>query len=224
VTPDVGLPDDGLPDDGGLQDLFAPRPVLSSQTVFSGLIWDVVSDSVDLGEAGVVRREYVQHTGAVAVMAMDDDGRVLFVRQYRHPVGMELWELPAGLLDMAGESPLDAARRELAEEADLRAQRWDVLIDWFNSPGGMTEALRLYLARDVEEVPEAERHVREGEEHGMPVRWVPLDRARDDVLAGRVHNPGAVVGVLAAWAAREQGWVTLRSADAPWPEHPALRS
>jgi ADP-ribose pyrophosphatase len=206
-----------------LQDLFAPRTVTGRETVFSGMVWDVVRDTIDLGEAGVVRREYVQHTGAVAVLALDDDDRVLFIRQYRHPVGMELWELPAGLLDVAGEPPVEAARRELAEEADLRAGRWDVLIDWFNSPGGMTEALRLFLARDVSYLPEHERHVREAEEHGMPARWVPLDQARDDVLAGRVHNPGAVVGVLAAHAARELGWSTLRPADAPWPEHPALR-
>ena len=206
-----------------LQDEFAPRRVTEHETVFTGMVWDVVRDTVDLGEAGLVRREYVEHTGAVGVLALDDDDRVLFIRQYRHPVRMELWELPAGLLDIHGEPPLEAARRELAEEADLLAERWDVLIDWFNSPGGMTEALRLYLARGVSAVPEADRHVREAEELGMPVRWVPLDQARDDVLAGRVHNPGAVVGVLAAHAAREQGWRTLRPADAPWPEHPALR-
>lgn len=208
---------------GPLQDLFVPRAVTARETVYSGLVWDVVRDTVDLGDAGVVRREYVRHTGAVGVLALDDEDRVVFVRQYRHPVGMELWELPAGLLDVDGESPLVAAQRELAEEADLRAERWDVLIDWFNSPGGMNEALRLYLARDVSPVPEHERHVREAEEHGMPVRWVPLDQARDDVLAGRVHNPSAVVGVLAAHAARELGWSTLRPADAPWPEHPAYR-
>lgn len=213
---------DGV-DDGPLQDLFAPRRVTAHETVYSGMVWDVVRDTIDLGDAGTVRREYVQHTGAVAVLALDDSDRVLFVRQYRHPVGMELWELPAGLLDVDGEPPLVAAQRELAEEADLRAERWDVLIDWFNSPGGMTEALRLYLARDVSYVPEHERHVREAEERGMPVRWVPLDQARDDVLAGRLHNPGAVVGVLAAHDARELGWSTLRPADSPWPEHPALR-
>ena len=209
--------------DGPLQDLFAPRAVTQSETVYRGMVWDVQRDTVDLGEAGVVRREYVRHTGAVCVLALDDEGRVLLIRQYRHPVGMELWELPAGLLDLAGEAPLDAARRELAEEADLRAGRWDVLIDWFNSPGGMNEALRLYLARDVSPVPEAERHTREAEEHGMPVRWVPLDDVRDDALAGRLHNPGLVIGALAACAARDQGWRTLRPADAPWPEHPASR-
>lgn len=203
-----------------LQDLVAPRTVTRSETVHSGMVWDVVRDTVDLGEAGLVRREYVRHTGAVGVLALDADDRVLFVRQYRHPVGMELWELPAGLLDVAGEQPLLAARRELAEEGDVRAERWDTLVDWFSSPGGMNEALRVYLARDVSYLPEHERHVREAEEHGMPARWVPLDQARDDVLAGRVHNSAAVIGVLAAHAARGLGWSTLRPADAPWPERP----
>jgi ADP-ribose pyrophosphatase len=209
--------------DGDLRDRFAPRTVLAHETVYSGLVWDVVRDTVDLGEGGVVKREYVQHTGAVAVLALDDDDRVLFLEQYRHPVGMTLWELPAGLLDVDGEPPHEAARRELAEEADLRAERWDVLIDWFNSPGGMTEALRLYLARGVSSVPEAERHEREAEELGMTVRWVPLEEARDAVLTGALHNPAAVVGVLAACEARAQGWRTLRPADAPWPEHPLYR-
>ncbi len=207
----------------GLRDTFAPRKVLEQETVYKGLVWDVVRDTVDLGEGGIVKREYIQHTGAVGILALDDDDRVLFVHQYRHPVGMTLWELPAGLLDVDGEPPLTAAQRELAEEADLRAERWDVLIDWFNSPGGMTEALRLYLARGVSLVPEAERHQREAEELGMDVRWVPLEQARDAVLTGRLHNPGAVVGVLAACEARAQGWRTLRPADAPWPEHPAFR-
>lgn len=203
-----------------LADLFVQRPVLRSEMVHKGLIWDVLRDTVDLGEAGVVRREYLDHPGAVTVLALDDAERVLMLHQYRHPVRMELWELPAGLLDVDAEPPLEAARRELAEEADLRAERWDVLVDWFNSPGGSNEALRLYLARDVSPVPENERHERTGEELGMPVRWVPLDEARDAVLAGRVHNPGSVIGILAACVSRDLGWSTLRPADAPWPEHP----
>jgi len=213
--------DDG--DRSPFRDTVAPRRVLDHETVHKGLIWDVVRDTVDLGAAGVVQREYIRHPGAVGILALDDHGRVLFVEQYRHPVGMTLWELPAGLLDVEGEPPLHAARRELAEEADLRAGRWDVLIDWFNSPGGMTEALRLYLARDLSPVPHAERHEREAEELGMPVRWVSLEQARDAVLRGDLHNPGAVVGVLAACEARAQGWRTLRPAHAPWPEHPAFR-
>jgi 8-oxo-dGDP phosphatase len=207
-----------------LRDLVVSRSVSRAETVHHGMVWDVVRDTVDLGVGGVVRREYVRHTGAVAVLVLDDDDRVLLIRQYRHPVGMELWELPAGLLDLAGEPPLEAARRELAEEADLRADRWAVLVDWFNSPGGSSEALRLFLARGVSAVPQDERYARQAEELGMPVAWVPLEEARDAVLAGRLHNPGTVVGVLAACAAREQGWATLRPADAPWPEHPAFRA
>lgn len=202
-----------------LSDLLAPRTVLSSELAFRGRIWDVRRDRVALDDERAVTREYVHHPGAVTVLALDDAERVLMIRQYRHAVRMELWELPAGLLDEAGEDPLDAARRELAEETDLRAARWDLLVDWFNSPGGMDEALRLYLARDVTPVAEHERHERTDEELGMPIRWVPLDEARDAVLAGRVHNPGSVVGVLAACAARDQGWSTLRPADSPWPEH-----
>jgi ADP-ribose pyrophosphatase len=204
-------------------DQLAPRTVVASEVVHHGLIWDVVRDTVDLGEAGVVRREYVRHPGAVGVLALDDRDRVLMVRQYRHPVQHELWELPAGLLDVPGEPPAGAAARELAEEVDLVAGRWDVLVDWFNSPGGMDEAIRVFLARDLSPVPEADRHVREHEEHDMVAEWVPLDDARDAVLAGRVHNPTAVAGILAGCAARDAGWTTLRPADAPWPEHKAYR-
>lgn len=206
-----------------LDDVLVDRPVQRRELVHQGLIWDVVRDTVDLGDGGVVRREYIDHPGAVCVIALDADERVLLLRQYRHPVRMALWEPPAGLLDVAGEAPVLAAQRELAEEADLLAERWDVLIDWFNSPGGMNEALRCFLARDVRPVPEHERHVRTAEEVDMPVRWIPLDEARDAVLAGRIHNPAAVIGILAACTAREAGWTTLRPVDAPWPEHPANR-
>jgi ADP-ribose pyrophosphatase len=206
-----------------LQDLLRPRRVVHSEVVHDGLVWDVVRDTVDLGDPGTVRREYVHHPGAVGVLALDDEGRVLLVRQYRHPVGYELWELPAGLLDLDGEAPVEAARRELEEEADLRAARWDTLLDWFNSPGGMDEAIRVFLARDLSAVPHHERFEREHEEADMLAAWVPLEEVRDAVLAGRLHNPTTVAGILAACAAREQGWATLRPVDAPWPEHKAFR-
>lgn len=210
-------------DERELADEFAERPVLASYVVHTGMVWDVVQDTVDLGAGGTVRREYLRHPGAVCVLALDEDERVLLIHQYRHPVRMRLWELPAGLLDVAGEPPLEAARRELAEEADLTADRWHVLIDWFNSPGGMNEALRCYVARDVHVVPHHERHTRTAEEWDLELRWVPLDEARDAVLAGRLHNPSAVVGILAAAAARDAGWRTLRPCDSVWPEHPVLR-
>jgi len=209
--------------DPPLIDVLAPRTVVTSELVYHGAIWDVLSDTVDLGEAGLVRRDVVHHPGAVIVVALDDNDRVLMIRQYRHPTRMELWELPAGLLDIAGENPLDGAKRELAEEADLKADRWDLLIDWFNSPGSSDEAIRLFLARDVQPVPDHELHQRTEEELGMPTRWVPLDEARDAVLAGKIHNAGSVIGVLAASASRDMGWSTLRPTDAPWPEHHAFR-
>lgn len=206
-----------------LQDRIERRPVLAHEVVHEGMVWDLVRDTVDLGEAGTVQREYVEHPGAVGAVALDAEGRVALLQQYRHPVGMELWELPAGLLDKPGEQPWVAAARELHEEADLVAERWDVLADWQNSPGGTSENWRCFLARDLSDVAEADRFTRQHEEHGMTVRWVPLEQAVQAVLTGRVHNACTVAGVLAAHAARERGWATLRPHDAPWPEHPAYR-
>jgi ADP-ribose pyrophosphatase len=213
----------GVSGAAGLADVYAPRRVVKSELIHHGAIWDVLAESVDLGVAGTVHRELLHHPGAVTVLALDAAERVLMIQQYRHPVRSELWELPAGLLDIAGENPVDAAKRELAEEADLKADRWDLLVDWYNSPGGSDEAVRLFLARDVHPVPDHELHERTDEELGMATRWVPLDEARDAVLAGRIHNPGSVVGVLAAWVCRQLGWSTLRPADSPWPEHHTFR-
>ncbi|MCU1432406.1 MAG: hydrolase [Actinotalea sp.] len=188
-----------------LQDSPGRRQVTRTELVHDGMIWDVVRDTVELGEAGTVRREYVRHPGAVAVIAMDRDDRVLLLRQYRHPVAQELWEPPAGLLDVPGEDPQVAAARELAEEADLVAGSWWPLVDFFTTPGGSDERVAIYLARDLTPVPEAERHVRDGEELGMLEEWVPLDDAVEAVLSGRIRNPSAVIGVLAAEAARRRG-------------------
>ena len=209
-----------------LTDLLERRPVVKTELVFHGAIWDVRRDTVDLGQAGEVRREYVVHPGAVSIVALRQvAGReqVLLIQQYRHPVGMFEWELPAGLLDIAGEPPWLGAARELNEEADLTAGRWHVLIDYFGSPGGISEALRVFLARDLTGVSRADRFTREDEERGMPVCWVDLDEAHEAVLQGRLHNPSAVVGILTAHAARARDWATLRPPDAPWPEHPACR-
>jgi ADP-ribose pyrophosphatase len=206
-----------------LADSITPKPVSSSEVAFEGMVWDVLREAVDLGPAGTVTREFVDHPGAVGVLALDEEGRVALVHQYRHPVGMTLWELPAGLLDVAGEPPLRAAQRELAEEADLQAARWDVLVDWVLSPGGTSEAFRCYLARDLSAVPEHARHERDGEELGMPTEWFDLDEVHAAVLANRLNSPSLVVGVLAAHASRANGWTTLQPADAPWPEHPRLR-
>lgn len=207
-----------------VSDAPSPRRLLSTEKVYKGRIWDVVSDSFQLSEAGEsLTRDYIDHPGAVAVLPMNDAGEVLLIRQYRHPVGMDLWEIPAGLLDVAGEDFVVGAARELAEEADLAASEWNVLVDFFNSPGSSSEAIRIYLARGLTEVPHLERHERTDEEAEIEFHWIALDDAVDAVLDGRLHNPSAVVGILAAAAAKADGFAGLRPADAPWPAHPSQR-
>ena len=139
---------------------------------------------------------------------------MLLLRQYRHPVRAELWEIPAGLLDVEDEEPVVAAQRELAEEADLKADRWDALVDYFTSPGGSTEPIRVFLARDL--APTGTAFARSDEEAGIEAAWVGLDEAVAAVLDGRIHNPNSVAGLLAAHAARAGRWASLRPAASPW--------
>lgn len=162
-------------------------------------------------------RDVVIHPGAVGVVALDDDERVLLVSQYRHPVGHRLFEVPAGLLDVPGEPYHLAAARELYEEGHVRADEWRVLVDLFTSPGMTTESTRIFLARGLTAVADVDRHVGVHEEADMPVSWAPLPDVVDAVLAGRLHSPILVSGVLAAWGARSRGgYDALRPADAPW--------
>jgi len=203
-----------------LSDEHDPQPVRHSEVVMQGRVWDVVRDEVDLGDAGTHVREYVRHPGAVAVVALDGEGRICLVQQYRHPIRTRDWEIPAGLLDVTGEPPWEAAARELHEEADLVAGRLEVLVDLHPSPGGLDEAIRVFLARDTTAVAENERHVREAEEHGMPCAWVPLDDVVEAVLDGRLQNGVLVAAALAAQVSRARGFDTLRPHDVPWPQRP----
>jgi len=206
-------------------DEIAPKPVVETTVPWRGLVFDVRRDRVDLGTGEVVTRDYIDHPGAVLVLALREiDGidHLVMIRQYRHACRSYLWELPAGLLDIPGELPRDAADRELREEVDLTAGRWDLLIDAYASAGAFPEAYRVFLARDVAPV-EGELHERTGEEADLTVRWVSLDDAYAAALAGRLHNPGALLGIMAAHGARASGWTTLRPHDTPWPEHPAYR-
>jgi len=197
-----------------LEDVAASRPVVTHDVIHAGKIFDLVGDVVDLG-ASQVLREYVAHPGAVAVIALDDDDRVLLLSQYRHPVRSVLWEPPAGLLDVAGEDPAVAAARELAEEADLRAGSWWRLVELFTTPGGSDERIVVFLARDLSAVADADRYARADEEADMVPRWVPLDEAVAAVLDGRLHSPTTVAGVLAAAAARAGGWSSLVPVSLP---------
>jgi ADP-ribose pyrophosphatase len=206
-----------------LRDELVTPSVTSSEVVFDGAVWDVRRDTFDL-EGQTLVREVVDHPGAVAVLALDEDGDALLIRQYRHPVAAHEWEIPAGLLDIAGEDPLVAAQRELLEEADVTADDWAVLVDYFTSPGGLDEAIRVYLARGLHPVAESERHERDGEEALIVHRTVPLDEIAEAVLSGDLHNSTLIIAALAARSAREGEWSSLRPADSPWPAHPGRRS
>jgi ADP-ribose pyrophosphatase len=199
-----------------LHDVPVSHPVLASQKVFSGYVWDVVTDTVDLGEGGIVHRDYVKHTGAVVIMAMNEAHEVYLVRQYRHPVRRELWEPPAGLLDVPGEVAVEAAKRELHEEADLVADTWHTLADVYSTPGGNSERIRVFLARGLSAVPEGERFERTAEEVMMAGKFVPLAQLVEAILAGRVGGLSTTVGALTLDAAVRSGFSTLRPADAPF--------
>ncbi|GAA2514797.1 NUDIX domain-containing protein [Rarobacter incanus] len=201
-----------------LRDEVHHAPVLERDLIYRGHVWNLVSDVIDLGEGGRVRRDVVDHPGAVAIVALDEQDRMLVIQQYRHPAQRKLWEIPAGLMDHPGEDPLAAARRELMEEADVSADMWHVLVDMYTSPGGSTEPIRVFLARGLSEVPVADRYQRGEEELGMARGWVGLADAAAAILRGDIHNPSITVGVLAAVASRAGGWASLRPADAPWPE------
>lgn len=194
-------------------------PVRRSQTVLeTSRVISVRQDHVQSPADGVeFVRDVVVHPGAVGIVALDDDERVLLVSQYRHPVGHRLLEIPAGLLDVPGEPYPVAAARELYEEGHVHAQDWRVLVDIFTSPGMTTESTRVYLARGLSNVADDDRHVGVHEEADMAVTWAPLADLVAAVLAGRLHNPIVVSGVLAAWTARQgAGYDSLRPVDAPW--------
>ena len=193
--------------------------VLESREVFRGRVIAVRSDRVAMPGGAEAVRDVVEHPGAVAVVALDDAGRVVLIHQYRHPLRRHLWELPAGLLDVPGEPAWRTAARELYEEAHLAAGQWDVLADLNSSPGMSDEAIRVFLARGLSEVDD-DRYAAEHEELDMTVVRVPLDEAVRRVLAGEINNAIAVSGLLAAARARDENWTPLRPSDTPWPDRP----
>jgi 8-oxo-dGTP pyrophosphatase MutT (NUDIX family) len=195
-------------------------PVLGTESIFKGNVISVRLDRVQMSDGSVAVREVVEHPGAVGVVALDDDGAILLVNQYRHPVRARLDELPAGLLDVEGEPALLAAQRELAEEAAVIATDWHVLVDLYTSPGMSNEAIRLFLARGLEPVSDDDRFQPEHEEITLTVHRVPLGEAVGRVFAGELTNAAAVAGIMAAAHGAATGWAGLRPADAPWPARP----
>ncbi|MCC9153460.1 NUDIX hydrolase [Streptomyces parvulus] len=194
--------------------------VRGTATPFRGKKTSVRTDDVVMPDGSVVTRDYQVHPGSVAVVALDGEGRVLVIKQYRHPVRERLWEIPAGLLDVPGENPLHAAQRELYEEAHVKAEDWRVLTDVYTTPGGCDEAVRIFLARNLSEAEGARFEV-EDEEADMELARVPVADLVRGVLAGELHNNCLVVGVLSLLAAeRGDGFDALRPAEAPWPARP----
>ncbi|MEQ7125718.1 NUDIX hydrolase [Actinopolymorpha sp. B11F2] len=220
------MSDEAVPD--GLRDVPEQWQVASSTySLRTHRVVDVRRDDVvGAGPADTSQhftRDVVVHPGAVGIIALDDEERVLLVRQYRHPVGHRLYEPPAGLLDVRGEDYLAAAQRELYEEGHVRARDWRVLVDVFTSPGMTTEALRMYLARGLDDVPAGDRFNGVHEEADMPVSWAPLAEIVAGIMAGDLQSPTLVMGALAAWAARQgAGYDALRPAGAPWPARDQL--
>lgn len=169
--------------------------IVSSDLVYEGAVWNVRSDTVRYGE-GEMTRQYVEHPGAAAVVAIDDHERVVLIQQYRHPIKERDWEIPAGLLDVAGEPPIETAKRELTEEVDLEADRWQHLVSMHTTPGGNDEVVHVFLARGLRTVETD--YEREHEESDMRVERLALADVIDGVLAGRLRNGILATGALAA--------------------------
>lgn len=195
------MPADAATGPAGSQDLLQDDDfdvtVTASDVVFDGAVWKVKREAFDYGGT-TIKREFIDHTGAVAVLVQDDAERVLVIKQYRHPVRSRDWELPAGLLDIPGEEPMVAAKRELAEEADLEAADWSPLVTFNTTPGGSNERLFVFHATGATATGEA--FAREAEEADIEKRWVALSDIVDGVLAGRLHNSILSIAALALHA------------------------
>ncbi|HET7017924.1 MAG TPA: NUDIX hydrolase [Streptosporangiaceae bacterium] len=199
-----------------LSDLVEGWPVVASNWLAKSTIVNLKRDTVQMPGGEQADREVVEHPGAVAVLALDENCSVLLIRQYRHPVGRLLWEIPAGLRDVPGEPLIKAAQRELLEEAGYLASDWQLLTDIYTSPGISNERLRVFLARDLTYVPDADRdYIPDHEEAHLTVEWAPLDLVVSRFLAGELHNGVTAVAVLAAFAVMTGKFAELRGTDAP---------
>lgn len=186
-------------------------PVRSSTSVYDGALVGVRRDTLEPVEPGQdpFDREVVTHPGAVAVLARNDDDRVLVIHQYRHAASRRMVELPAGLLDVEGEDHLAAAQRELVEEGGLRAERWSRLVRYSPSPGVSEEVVTVFLAEGLQEEAAPGDFEARHEEASIRREWVPLADLVQAVLDGRVENGLAVAGALALWARRIPAATTM---------------
>jgi 8-oxo-dGDP phosphatase len=192
--------------------------VVDSDDIYTGKVMAVRRDQVRMPGGGTAVREIMEHPGAVAIAALDADDRLVMIYQYRHALGRRLWEMPAGLLDAAGEDPVETARRELAEEVGLAAQEWSTLIDVSPSPGFSDESVRVYLATGLTDVGRPDLGA-DDEEVDLEIHRIPLADAVAMAMDGTLVNASCVAGVLAVHAVRT-GAARTRPADAPWQDRP----
>ena len=182
------------------------------RNVFKGRVLTLNLERVRLPNGSVAELEIAHHPGGAAVVALDADGRVCLLEQFRHAAGGWLVELPAGKLD-GGEPPLDCARRELEEEAGVQAARWEKLGEFYSSPGVLTEVIHLYLARELTPRP------RRPEEHEVfEVRWVPLEEAFAMAASGGLQDGKSLVGLF--WAGQRLASAGVTNRPPPAPEFP----
>jgi ADP-ribose pyrophosphatase len=173
---------------------------LDREVVFTGRVVAVHRDRVRIARDGETREavyDVVHHPGAVAIVALFEDGQVALLRQFRYAVGGTIWEIPAGTLE-PGESPRACAERELVEEIGFRARSWKPLVDFYTSPGFCDETMSVFLAEDLveaESAPEADEH--------LEVLRLPLEEAIGWVGTGRIRDAKTVIGLHAVRALLE---------------------
>ena len=172
-------------------------PVTDSVPRWGNDYLSVRTDRIVDPDGGDHERVVVEHDGAVGILAVDEDHRILLVEQYRHSQGARMLELPAGILDVTGESALRAAERELAEEGDIAAATWDELFTLAATPGYSTERWIVWRASDLSPLAESERTDRHAEEADLLQWWMPLDAAVRAVFDGRIADALTVTGILA---------------------------
>lgn len=195
-----GLLADGEP----LTDTAASWPVVVTEVAYASSYISLTIEAIQDGGGEHHSRAVVRPHGAVGVVALDEDDRILLVQQYRHPVGQRLLEIPAGTLDIVGEPPMDAAARELAEEADVLAFQWSPFLTLHATPGYSSERWEVFLATDLAPVPTDQRTAREAEEADMQQWWVPFDEALAAVFDGRITDSMTVAAILGVQARRSR--------------------
>jgi 8-oxo-dGDP phosphatase len=193
-----------LADPATLADREHAWPVSASVEQFASGYLELDVDTIVDPDGGEHSRVVVRPHGAVGVLAIDDADRVLLVEQYRHPVRHRVLELPAGTLDVEGEDRLEAAVRELAEEADVAADDWDRALTLFSSPGFSSEVWTVFRATGLRPVPHEDRTDRLAEEADMQQWWLPFDDTVTAVLDGRITDAKTVAGVLAEQVRRSR--------------------